>query len=412
MDGKENFVNFKQTGVYMKLAFPQLILSSLLLLPFAASSASLDIKGKSYTVNIPEGTGIEILNTEMQGPRFMAFAQNGDLLVGSKAGIVYRLKAPYQKAEEAIRFGGYPHSVAFRQTAAGEEIWLAETSGLYRALYQPGRFYTKSDFTLVETLPGGGGHNSRTVGVGPDHRVYVALGITGNCSDEYLSSSYPFNKRRGGIMVLDESGAKPVLKAFGSGLRNPVGFDWDPATGVLYASNNGPDHLGFDEPKEVFVAVEEGDFFGMPWFQTVQGKITRDSCISSTPPRPMTEVKSPAAFLPARSAPMAVAFPRAKDFNGRFAGQAFVAVHGSWGTPPSGTAFGDAAGRREPRIVTITLGSTAAASAAENLVFGFQDLNTGDRWARPVGLAFGPDGALYFTSDAGNQGLFRLKLIP
>lgn len=396
----------------MKHSLSRLILSSLLFLPFLASSATITVNNKSYSLNIPDGTTVEALNTEMQGPRFMAFASNGDLLVGSQSGVVYRLKAPYQKAEKAIRFGGYPHSVAFRQTAAGEELWLAETNGLYRTLYHPGRFYSKSDFTLVEALPGGIGHNSRTVGVGPDNRIYVAYGISGNCSDQYLSSDFPFNRRRGGIMVLDEAGAKPLLRPFGTGLRNPVGFDWDPVSGILYASNNGPDHLGFDEPKEVFVAIEEGDFFGMPWFQTVKGEITRDTCIASNPPRPISEVKSPAAFLPARSAPMGVAFPRAKDFNGRFTGQVFVAVHGSWGTPPNGTAAGDLAGRREPRIVAITLGEQAAASVANNLVHGFQDASSGDRWARPVGLAFGPDGALYFTSDAGNQGLFRLKLAP
>jgi glucose/arabinose dehydrogenase len=396
----------------MKSSLVHLILSSLLWVPFAASSATITLNNKTYNVTIPEGTSIESLNTEMQGPRMLAFAKNGDLLIGSKSGVVYRLKPPYQKAEKAIRFEGYPHSIAFRQTPAGEEIWLAETSGLYRALYNPERTYTRSDFTLIEALPGGGGHNSRTVGVGPDNRVYVAYGITGNCSDEYLDPSYPFNRRRGGIMVLDESAAKPILRPFGSGLRNAVGFDWDPATGVLHASNNGPDHLGFDEPKEVLVAVEDGDFFGMPWFQTVKGQITRDNCISSQPPRPLGDVKSPVAFLPARSAPMAVAFPRSKDFNGRFNGQVFVAIHGSWGTPPSGTAVGDLAGRREPRIVSISLGNSANASAVNNLVHGFQDLNTGDRWLRPVGLAFGPDGALYFTSDAGNQGLFRLKLVP
>jgi len=396
----------------MKHPLSRLILSSLLYLPFMASSATLTVNNKLYSVNIPDGTTIEALNTEMQGPRFMAFASNNDLLIGSKSGVVYRLKAPYTKAEEAIRFGGYPHSVAFRQTAEGEEIWLAETNGLYRALYQTNRIYSKSDFTLVEALPGGGGHNSRTVGVGPDNRVYVAYGITGNCSDEYLSSDYSFNRRRGGIMVLDESTAKPALRAFGSGLRNPIGFDWEPASGILYASNNGPDHQGFDEPKEVFVAVEDGDFFGMPWFQTVRGQVTRDSCITSNPPRPITDVKSPAALLPARSAPMAVAFPRTKDLNGRYTGQAFVAIHGSWGTPPSGTASGDLAGRREPKIAAITLGEQASASVMNDLVFGFQDDNTGSRWARPVGLAFGPDGALYFTSDAGNQGLFRLKPAP
>jgi glucose/arabinose dehydrogenase len=396
----------------MKLSLSHWILSSVLCLPLAASSATLTVNNKSYPINIPEGTTIEALNTEMQGPRLMAFASNGDLLVGSKSGVVYRLKPPYTKAEAAIQFGGYPHSVAFRQTAQGEEIWLAETSGLYRALYVAGRTYTKSDFTLIEALPGGAGHNSRTVGVGPDQRIYVSLGISGNCSDEYLSTSYPANLRRGGIMVLDESGSKPVLRPFGTGLRNPVGFDWDPATGILYASNNGPDHHGFDEPREVFVAVEEGDFFGMPWFQTIRGTVTRDSCITRNPPLPISDVKSPAAFLPARSAPMAVAFPRSSDFNGRYAGQAFVAIHGSWGTPPSGSATGDLAGRREPRIVAITLGETAAASVANDLVHGFQNDSTGDRWARPVGLAFGPDGALYFTSDAGVQGLFRLKAAP
>lgn len=387
----------------------RLILSGWLFLPFLAISATITVNNKTYTLNIPAKTTVEALNTAMQGPRFMAFASKGDLLIGSKVGVVYRLKKPYTKADEAIRFGGYPHSVAFRQTQQGEEIWLAETNGLYRALYQTDRTYQQSDFTLVEALPGGGGHTSRTVGVGPDNRIYLAYGITGNCSDEYLSSSYPFNQRRGGIMVLDESAAPPVLRAFGSGLRNPVGFDWDPASGILYASNNGPDHLGFDQPQEVFVAVKDSDFFGMPWFQTIQGKITPDSCIKSKAPRPITDVKSPAAFLPARSAPMAVAFPQGNDLNGRLTGQALVALHGSWGTPPSGDESGSPAARREPKIVAITLGPTIAASIVNDVVSGFQDPATGYRWARPVGLAFGPDGALYFTSDEENQGLFRLK---
>jgi glucose/arabinose dehydrogenase len=45
----------------------------------------------------------------------------------------------------------------------------------------------------------------------------------------------------------------------------------------------------------------------------------------------------------------------------------------------------------------------------DDLVTGFQRAN-GERWARPVGVAIGPDGALYFTSDSGTNGLFRLGL--
>jgi glucose/arabinose dehydrogenase len=46
----------------------------------------------------------------------------------------------------------------------------------------------------------------------------------------------------------------------------------------------------------------------------------------------------------------------------------------------------------------------------DTLVSGFQ-LPDGKRWARPAGVAFGPDGALYFSSDSNAEGLFRLKRV-
>ena len=52
--------------------------------------------------------------------------------------------------------------------------------------------------------------------------------------------------------------------------------------------------------------------------------------------------------------------------------------------------------------------SQGEAQDVEDVVTGFQ-LPDGRRWARPVGVGFGPDGALYFTSDSGIQGLFRLN---
>ena len=77
---------------------------------------------------------------------------------------------------------------------------------------------------LLARLPGGGGHNSRTVGVGPDGRVYVSLGIQGNCSDQYLGDDYSFDNRRGGVFVLREEGGQARWEAYGSGLAQSGGF--------------------------------------------------------------------------------------------------------------------------------------------------------------------------------------------
>ncbi|MGD8620134.1 MAG: PQQ-dependent sugar dehydrogenase, partial [Gammaproteobacteria bacterium] len=212
--------------------------------------------------------------------------------------------------------------------------------------------------------------------------------------------------RRGGVMVLDESGAKPRLLPFASGLRNPVGFDWHPETGELYASNNGPDHHGFELPPEYFSKLEPGSFHGMPWFQFDGRMLRRDSCIRSAPPRPWQAVTLPVATFPARNAPMGVAFVPRGALDARFENNAIVALRGSWGTRPTGSGTGDPATRRPPRLMMVRF-ENGSAAGVEDVLRGLQR-NNGQRLARPVGVAIGPDGALYFTSDSNLEGLFRL----
>lgn len=353
---------------------------------------------------LPPGFELELLVADLDGPRMLTFASNGELLIGSKSGRIYRLLPPYREPEVLLRLDNYPHSLALRPG----ELLIAQTDGIYRVPYRPGQAAVDvADARLLAALPGGGGHSSRTVGIGPDGRVYVSLGITGNCSDEYLGPEYPFADRRGGVLVLDETRDPPQLVTFASGLRNPVGFDWQPGTGVLYASNNGPDHLGYELPPEYFSRLEPGSFHGMPWFYFDGERLRRDDCISRPPPRPIAEVRIPEVTFPARNAPMGVAFVPAGALGPGYAGDAVVALRGSWGTRPSGGAWGDRATRRPPKLVRVRF-AAGRASAVEDLVSGFQQAD-GERWARPVGVAFGPDGALYFTSDDGIEGLFRLR---
>jgi glucose/arabinose dehydrogenase len=233
------------------------------------------------------------------------------------------------------------------------------------------------------------------------------LGIQRDCSDQYLGQGYPFDEQRGGVLVLRESGGKASWELFASGLRNPVGFDWQPQTGVLYASNNGPDHLGFDQPPEYFSRITAGSFHGMPWFQFDGKQLQRDDCISSAPPRPIADVTIPAATFPARNAPLGMAFVPKGAMDASLEFNAVVALHGSWGTQPSGGFLGSAATRRPPKLVVVRF-QDGQAMRVDDLVTGFQ-LPDGKRWARPAGVAIGPDGALYFTSDSDTNGLFRLK---
>jgi glucose/arabinose dehydrogenase len=369
------------------------------------TTQTFSVEGESWDIRLPEGMQLELLTARLDGPRLMTFLPNGDLLIGSKSGKVYRLEPPYDRPRILVELDDYPHSVAWRDG----ELLIAQTGGLYRAAWSPGQPAINAETVqLVTDLPAGGGHSSRTVVLGPDGRVYISLGISGNCPDEYLADSYPFDDRRGGVFVLDESAAQPKLVPFAAGLRNPVGLAWHPATGELYASNNGPDHLGFEQPPEYFSRLLPGSFHGMPWFQFDGRQINRDNCITRSPPRPIEDVVLPVATFPARNAPMGVSFVPKGALGEHFTGNAIVALRGSWGTKPGGGMFGARATRRQPKLVMVEFTDGRAKGTVEDLVTGFQRLN-GERLLRPVGVAIGPDGALYFTSDAHLQGLFRLS---
>lgn len=370
--------------------------------PLRLEPQTLAIASQDVSVRLPRGYRLEFV-TALDSPRLINFAPNGEMFIGSKAGTIYRLRPPYATATKFAEVGGYPHSVAFRPG----EILVAKTEGVYRAPYQPGQAQLDlSEFKMLAPLPGGGGHTSRTVSVGPDRRIYLALGIQGNCSDQYIGAGYSFDDQRGGVMVLREEG-RPQWQPYASGLRNPVGIAWQPKTNTLYASNNGPDHSGYDAPPEYFSRLMPNSFHGMPWFQVSGTGVERDTCVNSRPPRPIAEVSLPVATFPARSAPMGVAFIPDKGLEASWHGDALVAIHGSWGTKPSGGASGDPATRRPPKIALVRF-DAGKAVRVDDFLTGFQ-VASGERWARPIGVAVAPDGAIYFTSDSGIEGLYRVR---
>ena len=358
----------------------------------------------TFAVRMPEGLELQVLAVGLEFPRVLHFS--GDrLFIGSRSGKVYLLDPPYDEARILVELANYPHSVVVHNG----QIFIAQTDGVYVADYagQPVAL-DESDFKLLVKLPGGQGHNSRTLKVGPDGRFYVSLGIAGNCSDQYLHSDYPFDDQRGGFFSFDPSESPPQLEPFASGLRNPVGFDWHPVTKELYANNNGPDHLGYNQPREIFARVTKDSFHGMPWYQLDDEKWVEDSCIKTAAPRPVSDISKPVATFPARIAPMDMVFLGESVKAHDYVNDAIVALHGSWATS-NGRGDGEPSTRREPKLVRVNF-QHGQATGVTDFLTGFQ-LANGARWARPMGVAIGPDGDIYFSSDDGIHGLYRLRSI-
>jgi glucose/arabinose dehydrogenase len=334
----------------------------------------------------------------LDNPRFITIGPDKEMIIGSRGAALYRLLYPYKDVETLVMLNGYLHSAAYLQG----RLYAAETQAVWSAPYTgASTVLAPGDFSAFVSLPSAtGGHSSRTIVTGPDNRLYVGLGISGNCADEYLQNSYPFERRRGGVFALDGAG---TLTPFSSGLRNPIGLAFHPQTGTLFATNAGPDNLGYDRPPEILTQLAENSFHGMPWYQYYDGGFKSGECATSQSPRPVTDAVVPIAFFPARSTPQGLVFLVNSTLGSRYNGSAVVAIHGSWATQPG---QGNAS-RRPPQLSFVDF-SQAKPYPVADLISGFQRAD-GSRFARPSGVAVGGDGHIYFTSDGGDVvGLFRL----
>ncbi|WP_051309133.1 PQQ-dependent sugar dehydrogenase [Desulfogranum japonicum] len=380
-----------------------LVLSGIILYRGESFAQLLTISGKSVNLQVPEGLTVEFI-APLERPRFLTQGPQNELLIGSRTGTIYRSAPPYSNVSVLVTMNGYIHSVAYRDGI----LYAAETAGVWYAHYNElSTTLTSNDFSLLTALPSAtGGHSSRTIIVGPDNNLYIGLGISDNCSNEYLSNTYDFEHRRGGVFRLDESGSSSILVPYSSGLRNPIGLAFHPITEQLYATNAGPDNLGFYQPPEVFAQLTNNSFHGMPWYQYYNEAFRDGQCTTSTPPRPASEATPPAALFAARSTPQGIAFITGFSLGTARNGDAVVAIHGSWAVPDGG----DASQRRPPLLATVHFNNNQPFSV-NSLVTGFQR-NDGSRFARPSGVLFANDNNLYFTSDGGDvTGLFRIRRI-
>jgi glucose/arabinose dehydrogenase len=278
------------------------------------------------------------------------------------------------------------HDVAIQ----GDMLYLVTVRSVYRAPRSDASPQRREK--LLDDLPDGGRHPNRTIAIGPDGALYVSVGSTCNCCIE----PHP---EAAAIVRAETDGSDRRL--FATGLRNTIGFDWQPGTGAMWGMDHNTDWLGDDFPPEELNRLEADEHYGWPflhWKGVFPDALTYPPGFDRA--AYLAKSTSPVLGTVAHGAPMQMAFYRGTQFPEEYRDDAFVAMHGSWNRkPPTGfeVARIDFQGERPVAIVPFLTGFLTADGSA---TFG-----------RPTGIAIAADGSLLVGDDETGV-IYRVSYAP
>jgi glucose/arabinose dehydrogenase len=326
-------------------------------------------------IALPKGFYIG-LYARADGAREMTLGPEGTVFVGSiGTGKVYALlpSADRTEARRVVTIASgldWPNGVAFRDGS----LYVAEVTRIIRyddimaRLDDPPRPVVVSD-----SFPRQTDHGWKFIAFGPDGMLYVPVGAPFNVG-------IPRNPLQATIARMRPDGSG--LEVYARGVRNTVGFDWDPRTKELWFTDNGRDYLGDNlPPDELNHAPRPGMNFGFPY------------CYGQNVPDPQfgkghdCSKDTPAAMdLGPHVASLGMRFYTGSMFPSEYRNQVFIAEHGSWNrSVPIGY-----------RVSTVRLQGGKPVSYRP---FAQGWLQGREAWGRPVDVLVMPDGALLVSDD-------------
>ncbi|MGE5285056.1 MAG: PQQ-dependent sugar dehydrogenase [Actinomycetota bacterium] len=334
-------------------------------------------------IRLPPGFRIAVY-AEVPNARSMTLGERGTLFVGTRRGEVYAV-LPGGAAEGTHRVLTLarnlhsPNGVAFR----GGALYVAEIHRILRYDGIESRLSSPPAPVVVsDGFPRDEHHGWKFIRFGPDGMLYVPVGAPCNVCERT-------DPRYAAILRMRPDGTG--LEIFASGVRNTVGFDWNPATGELWFTDNGRDWMGDDlPPDELNRAPRKGLHFGFPY---VHGKNLPDPEFGAR--------GKPAGFtppeweLPAHVASLGMRFYTGRMFPPGYRGQIFIAEHGSWN-------------RSKPTGYRVSLVRLAGNRAASYEPFAEGWLQGGGAWGRPVDVQVMPDGSLLASDDLAGM-IYRIS---
>lgn len=340
------------------------------------------------SIKLPVGFQIETYAENVKNARSMVLSPNGTLFVSSrKEGNVYALVDADKdnKAEKIYTLAkdmNMPNGVAFKDGA----LYVAEVSKIWRYDNIEASLANPPKPTLIRgDFPTEKHHGWKFIRFGPDGKLYIPVGAPCNiCESE--------DERFASIMRMNPDGTE--LEVFASGVRNSVGFDWNPKDKTLWFTDNGRDLMGDDVPPcELNHAPEKGMHFGYPYCHA--GDITDPEFGKK---RPCSEFVAPANKMGAHVAPLGMRFYTGEMFPQEYQNQIFIAEHGSWNrSKKSGYRVMLAKLDAQGKIASYTPFATGWLNDASQEVSG-----------RPVDVLVMPDGSLLVSDDEADR-IYRIS---
>ena len=361
----------------------------------AQQPASLD------QITLPPGFSIEVYAEGMSNPRSMALSPNGTLFVGSRgapasfargappdAGQVYAIldRDNDHRADEVITIDSglnVPNGVAFRDGS----LYVAEINRILRYDGIESRLDNPPEPVVVnDTYPTDWMHGWKFIAFGPDGKLYVPVGGPCNVCDR--ADEEP---RYASITRMNPDGSD--VEVFASGIRNSVGFDWNPATNELWFTSNGRDGLGDETPPDVLNRADrQGLHFGFPYCHA--GEVADPDFGAK---RQCSEFVAPAQKLGPHVAPLGFIFYTGDMFPAEYKNQVLIAEHGSWNRSKK-------IGYRISRV------GLNGSDATGYEVFADGWLKNEQAAGRPVDLLQLEDGSL-LVSDDQSGAIYRISYV-
>jgi glucose/arabinose dehydrogenase len=275
-------------------------------------------------------------------------------------------------------------SSPFGMALVGSTLYVANADALVAFPYAEGATRIDAPPRKVADLPAGRNHHwTKSLLASPDgSRLYVGVGSNSNVAEHGLEEE----RNRAAILEIDP--ATGAVRVFASGLRNPVGMDWEPGTGALWTAVNERDEIGSDLVPDYMTSVRRGGFYGWPWSWYGNHVDTRVE-----PPRPDMVARAivPDYALGAHTASLGLAFAKGARLGPRFANGAFVGQHGSWNRRP----------RSGYKVVFVPFAGGRPSGPPVDVLTGF--LKGDEALGRPVGVAIDRAGGLLVADDTGNK---------